>query len=50
MTPYAPAATAVTGVFPELKSRLEERWLLERYPEYGDYRRRVRRESVPGLR
>ena len=25
------------------KARLEERWLLERYPEYGDYKQRVAR-------
>jgi protein-S-isoprenylcysteine O-methyltransferase Ste14 len=26
-----------------LKSSVEERWLLERFPTYGDYRRRTRR-------
>lgn len=27
----------------DLKSRREERWLMEKYPEYGAYRQRVRR-------
>jgi protein-S-isoprenylcysteine O-methyltransferase Ste14 len=30
-------------VFFDCKSRLEERWLAERFPEYGEYRRRVRK-------
>jgi protein-S-isoprenylcysteine O-methyltransferase Ste14 len=30
-------------VFLDLKSRREERWLIERFPEYADYRRRVRK-------
>jgi protein-S-isoprenylcysteine O-methyltransferase Ste14 len=30
-------------VFFELKSRREERWLVEKYPEYVDYQRRVPR-------
>ena len=34
---------AVLAVFLDLKSRREERWLVERFPEYADYRRRVRR-------
>ena len=31
------------------KSTFEERHLLERYPEYADYRRRVRHRLLPGL-
>lgn len=34
---------AVLFVFLDLKSRREERWLIERFPEYVDYRRRVRK-------
>jgi protein-S-isoprenylcysteine O-methyltransferase Ste14 len=30
-------------VFFDLKSRREERWLLEAYPDYAEYRRRVRK-------
>ncbi len=30
-------------LFLEWKSRREERWLMERYPGYGEYRKRVRR-------
>jgi protein-S-isoprenylcysteine O-methyltransferase Ste14 len=31
------------------KSRLEERWLIDRHPAYADYRQRVRRRFVPYL-
>jgi protein-S-isoprenylcysteine O-methyltransferase Ste14 len=34
---------AVLFVFLDLKSRREERWLTERFPEYAHYRRRVRK-------
>jgi protein-S-isoprenylcysteine O-methyltransferase Ste14 len=34
---------AVLLVFLDFKSRREERWLIERFPEYRDYRRRVRK-------
>ena len=34
---------ALLFVFLDLKSRREERWLTERFPEYADYRRRVRK-------
>ena len=30
-------------VFLDLKSRREERWLAEKFPEYGEYQRRVRK-------
>jgi protein-S-isoprenylcysteine O-methyltransferase Ste14 len=33
----------VTLVFFDVKSRLEERWLCERYPDYADYQRRVKK-------
>jgi protein-S-isoprenylcysteine O-methyltransferase Ste14 len=29
-------------IFFEIKARREEQWLIERFPEYPDYRRRVR--------
>jgi protein-S-isoprenylcysteine O-methyltransferase Ste14 len=34
---------AALFVFLDSKSRREERWLIERYPAYRDYRRRVRK-------
>lgn len=34
-------------LFFDTKARLEERWLTEAFPEYPDYRRRVRR-FIPG--
>jgi protein-S-isoprenylcysteine O-methyltransferase Ste14 len=49
-TPLALAATVVGSLFVELKSRREEAWLLERYPAYQGYRRRVRWKFVPGIR
>jgi protein-S-isoprenylcysteine O-methyltransferase Ste14 len=33
----------VLVVFVDIKSRREERWLMEKYPEYGEYRRRVKK-------
>lgn len=33
----------VAAVFFDIKSRREERWLMERFPGYGEYRKRVRR-------
>jgi protein-S-isoprenylcysteine O-methyltransferase Ste14 len=35
-------ATALFAFF-DVKSRREERWLTERFPEYAEYRRRVRK-------
>ncbi len=37
------AYVVVLFAFVEMKSRREEIWLAERYPEYDDYRRRVRK-------
>ena len=37
------ALTAVLFVFFEFKARREERWLLERYPDYAAYRRHVKK-------
>lgn len=36
-------AAAGLGFFFDAKARLEERWLAAQFPEYGGYRRRVRR-------
>ena len=48
-SPIALAPTALlTAVF-ELKSRREELWLAERYPEYSDYRAATRRRFIPWL-
>jgi protein-S-isoprenylcysteine O-methyltransferase Ste14 len=41
------APTILLALLFEVKSRLEERWLLEHHEGYGGYRRRVRRRFVP---
>ena len=41
-------AFALALIF-EAKRRIEEGWLLERYPEYAGYRRQVRHALVPGV-
>jgi len=38
----------VLFVFFDLKSRREEKWLIEAYPEYSEYRGRVRK-LIPGV-
>lgn len=40
--------TLVLLIFFDMKSRQEERWLEERYPEYQSYKLRVRK-LIPGL-
>jgi protein-S-isoprenylcysteine O-methyltransferase Ste14 len=46
-SPLALMPTALlAGVF-ELKSRREELWLVERYPEYPDYRAATPRRFIP---
>jgi protein-S-isoprenylcysteine O-methyltransferase Ste14 len=42
-SPAALAVAAAIGVFFDLKSRREEAWLMEAYPEYARYRARVRK-------
>ncbi|MCS6841048.1 MAG: isoprenylcysteine carboxylmethyltransferase family protein [Roseiflexus sp.] len=37
------ALSVVLLVFFHFKSRREERWLIERYPEYADYQKRVKK-------
>ena len=49
LSPFALVPTALLLVLLEAKARHEESMLLERYPEYGAYLRRVRRRFVPGL-
>ena len=46
-SPWALVPSGALGIFFALKARLEERWLIERFPEYADYARRVRRRFVP---
>lgn len=46
-SPVALVLTAVLVAFFVLKARREEAWLAERFPEYEDYRRRVRRRFLP---
>jgi protein-S-isoprenylcysteine O-methyltransferase Ste14 len=38
---------AALAVFADLKARREETWLLERYPDYDEYRRQVRHKLIP---
>jgi protein-S-isoprenylcysteine O-methyltransferase Ste14 len=47
-SPASLAATVVLFGFFDLKSRREEVWLVEAYPDYAAYRRRTRR-IVPGV-
>jgi protein-S-isoprenylcysteine O-methyltransferase Ste14 len=35
--------TVVLGLFFDRKARREEVWLVEKYPDYGEYRKRVRK-------
>jgi protein-S-isoprenylcysteine O-methyltransferase Ste14 len=48
-SPWALIPTGALAVALLLKSRLEERWLLDRHPAYAGYRRRVRRRFIPYL-
>lgn len=50
LSPLALVPTALLVLLLELKSRHEETLLVERYPDYADYRRRVRWRFVPGVR
>jgi protein-S-isoprenylcysteine O-methyltransferase Ste14 len=49
-SPLGLAATALGALFLDRKSAREETWLVERYPGYDGYRRRVRWKFVPGIR
>lgn len=46
-SPLAFVPTALLAGLFELKSRREEFWLAERYPDYADYRAATRRRFVP---
>ena len=47
LSPWALAATAALTVLWALKSQVEERFLVVRYPVYADYRTRTRYRLVP---
>jgi protein-S-isoprenylcysteine O-methyltransferase Ste14 len=47
LSPWALAVTAALAVVWGLKSRVEERFLLVRYPTYADYRARTRYRLIP---
>ena len=49
LSPWALVPTGVLAIALVFKSRLEERWLIDRHPAYADYRQRVRRRFVPYL-
>jgi len=46
--PLGLAATLLLAAFLDIKSRREEVWLVERFPEYEAYRRRTRR-LIPSI-
>lgn len=46
-SPSGLAATLVLALLWAGKARVEERHLTERFPEYADYRRRVRKRLLP---
>ena len=47
LSPWALAATATLAVVWALKARVEERFLRESFPAYGDYCSRVRHRLLP---
>ena len=49
LAPWGLVPTAALAALFELKSRVEEAWLVERFPGYEAYRRRVRGRLVPGV-
>jgi protein-S-isoprenylcysteine O-methyltransferase Ste14 len=48
-SPPALAVTIALGLVLEVKSRLEESMLVQRFPEYDAYRQRVHWRFVPGI-
>jgi protein-S-isoprenylcysteine O-methyltransferase Ste14 len=46
-SPWGLATTLALALLWAAKSRVEERHLSERFPEYADYRRRVRKRLLP---
>src|SRR6266540_6715299 len=49
LSPWALIPTGALAIALVFKSRLEERWLIDRHPAYAGYRERVRRRFVPYL-
>jgi protein-S-isoprenylcysteine O-methyltransferase Ste14 len=49
LSPWALIPTGALAITLAFKSRLEERWLIDRHPAYAGYRERVRRRFVPYL-
>ena len=49
LTPWALIPTGALAIALTFKSRLEERWLIDRHSAYVGYRERVRRRFVPYL-
>jgi protein-S-isoprenylcysteine O-methyltransferase Ste14 len=49
LSPWVLIPTGALATALVLKSRLEERWLIDRHPAYAGYRARVRRRFVPYL-
>ncbi len=41
-------ATAILLIFFDIKSSREETWLIEKYPDYSDYRQQVKK-LIPGI-
>ncbi|WP_293152894.1 MULTISPECIES: isoprenylcysteine carboxylmethyltransferase family protein [unclassified Microcoleus] len=41
-------ATAILVIFFDIKSRREETWLSDKYPDYSEYRQRVKK-LIPGI-
>ena len=50
LSPFALVPTAALALVFELKARVEESMLAERFPEYAVYRAQVRWRFVPGIR
>ncbi len=48
-SPLGLIPTVALALVFDLKARLEEGWLVERYPAYGDYQTRTPRRFVPGV-
>jgi protein-S-isoprenylcysteine O-methyltransferase Ste14 len=46
-SPWAMIPSAALVMVLSMKARVEEHWLSERYPDYPDYARRVRRRFLP---
>jgi len=49
LSPWALIPTGALAIALAFKSRVEERWLIDRHPTYAGYRQRVRHRFVPHL-